>query len=264
MVAQTADSSPATTATSMPSPRLPAGPGPPPRGGWPRRPGAVARASAACNRDRSTISCDQPGRGAWTRPDPLGEPAHGLRVVAASSTASASRARPPTGVFSSWLTFATKSRRTASSRRASRAVVDEQQHVIRAQRRDAGADDEPGSTSQTLGQHRSTSRITPSRRTSRAAAWSSSGWVRSCPLTSPFATTAGGSATESAESRTIPLDRSTARTSAMPSGSADRSSVAPAPAAALREAHGIHGDAQRAMPPIAPSVAAVVTSTPPG
>ena len=38
---------------------------------------------------------------------------------AASRTASESRESAPTGVFSSWLTFATKSRRTASMRRAS-------------------------------------------------------------------------------------------------------------------------------------------------
>ena len=76
--------------------------------------------SAPCSRDRSISSRDQPAEPVGLVRDPAGEPAHGLAGRRpASSIASASSDSAPTGVFSSWPTLATKSRRTASSRRAS-------------------------------------------------------------------------------------------------------------------------------------------------
>ena len=64
---------------------------------------------------------DQPGQALRLVVDALGERGRdGLRVVgSASSSVSASSCSAPTGVFSSWLTLATKSRRTRATRCAS-------------------------------------------------------------------------------------------------------------------------------------------------
>ena len=73
---------------------------------------------------------DEPAEPGGLVLDPLGEPAGGDEVLGrgrarasagsvASSSASASSCSAPTGVFSSWLTLATKSRRTRASRCAS-------------------------------------------------------------------------------------------------------------------------------------------------
>ncbi len=79
----------------------------------------VGSGSAPCSRDSSISSCtSRPSRcpSCCIR---LANRRTAVGSSAASCTASASRLSAPTGVFSSWLTLATKSRRTASSRRDS-------------------------------------------------------------------------------------------------------------------------------------------------
>ncbi len=75
--------------------------------------------SSPCSRDRSISSLTRVVRRAasWCIRPANRRTASGSSL--ASSTASASSDSAPTGVFSSWLTLATKSRRTSSTRRAS-------------------------------------------------------------------------------------------------------------------------------------------------
>ena len=102
----------------------------------------------------------------------------------APSTASASSEMPPTGVFSSWLTFATKSRRISSTRRAwvwSSARISTCETAIGATRTRITTD------AVVFGlrvSSSSASRIMPSRRTCRAR-WRSSWWTSSPCRTSP-------------------------------------------------------------------------------
>ena len=105
----------------------------------------------------------------------------------ASMTASERRESAPTGVLSSWLTFATKSRRTASMRRAS----------VRSSTRSSTRREPSGATrAETArasprpvprrGRSSSTWRISPSRRVSRAI-WSIGSTASLPPRTRPRA-----------------------------------------------------------------------------
>ena len=76
------------------------------------------RDAATWRRERSTISCTRRVSRVDSTCIRRAKRATASGSSWASSTASASRARPPTGVFSSWETLATKSRRISSSRRA--------------------------------------------------------------------------------------------------------------------------------------------------
>ena len=214
--------------------------------------------------------------------DLLDQPGQAVGLDAASARRTARRPRgrrrrrapprpagraPPTGVLSSWQTLATKSRRISSTPARLGAVLDEQQDVVRAERRDPGADDEAGSAGRAL-------RQLQLDLADHAVAAYLPGQLEQLGLGEVLAPDQpvrdrgrGVVDDRSAESRTMPLDRSTARTSATPSGSAGR--LAPSAAGTRccwrserRTAYTAMPD--RAMPPIAPSVAAVVTSTPPG
>ena len=133
----------------------------------------------------------------------------------ASLTASASSRMAPTGVFSSWLTLATKSRRTSSTRfsrvRSSTSASTSRapSGATRAVRVRAVPPAGAGRTS-------SLSRICPSRRTC-ATSSSSSGTTRVLPRTSPKAY-AGAEAlrTWSDSSTTTALDRRMLSTAATP------------------------------------------------
>ena len=97
----------------------------------------------------------------------------------ASSMASASRDSAPTGVFSSWLTLATKSRRTASTRRASvRSSTSSRTSAEPSGATRAPHDEPVAGRAGRGGSSSSTSRISPSRRTWRGPASSSSGRTR--------------------------------------------------------------------------------------
>ena len=86
---------------------------------------------------------DEVGRAGSPRSASGRRSAHRLGVVARRPcTASESRESAPTGVLSSWLTLATKSRRTASMRRASVRSSTQQQHEPGAERGDPGGDRE--------------------------------------------------------------------------------------------------------------------------
>ena len=139
---------------------------------------------------------------------------------AASVSASASSDIAPTGVLSSWLTFATKSRRTASTRRASvRSSTSTRTRVepSGATRASTSRVAEPNGPRRSSS---SASRISPSRRTARTSSSSSSDSSR-CSRTRPKEYAAGlARTTWSAASRTTVEDRSSARTSATPAGSA--------------------------------------------
>ncbi len=139
---------------------------------------------------------------------------------AASMTASDSREIAPTGVFSSCDTFATKSRRTASMRRAS----------VRSSTRSRTSREPSGATrAETArasprpvprrGRSSSTWRISPSRRVSRAM-WSMGSTASLPPRTSPRAYAAElALTTASPSSRTTAEERSTDRTVSTPGGS---------------------------------------------
>ena len=103
---------------------------------WPAPPSGCGRrprpAPCRCPPARARAAARRPacgtGRSARARAGPAGRPRASMRPAkrwtasgssAAPSMASASRASAPTGVFSSCPTLATKSRRTASTRRAS-------------------------------------------------------------------------------------------------------------------------------------------------
>ena len=143
---------------------------------------------------------------------------------AASSIVSASSASAPTGVFSSWLTLATKSRRTSSTRCRSvwssastrtspppptvpdSGATRTAKVVVRPPKRGTGTSN-------------SASRISPSRRTCRASAARSltTSWS---PLTMPKARAAAlARSTRSSLSTTTAEDESTERTEAIPGGS---------------------------------------------
>ena len=115
----------------------------------------------------------QPGEPVALGEHPAGEPLDGLRVLARRrATASASSRIAPTGVFSSWLTLATKSRRTASTRRSR----------VRSSTRASTSREPSGATRAVTwrggragrGISSSVSRIWPSRRTWRTSSASSS------------------------------------------------------------------------------------------
>ena len=136
-----------------------------------RRP---ARARAGCRRPAAGTGRRSPApagsAGSHSTLHPRGEPVAPPRGRRRRpSTASASSAMPPTGVFSSWLTLATKSRRTSSTRRASVRSSTRSSTCATAERRDPRAarrarprPSGPRASSS------SASRITPSRRTCRA------------------------------------------------------------------------------------------------
>ncbi len=134
----------------------------------------------------------------------------------ASATASASSLIAPTGVFSSWDTFATKSRRTASTRRSR----------VRSSTRASTSRELSGATRAVTvragpvgrGRVSSISRIWPSRRTCCTSSASSETASRD-PRTSP-SVTAGTDAltTSSSSSTTTALLRRTESTVAMPGG----------------------------------------------
>ncbi len=135
-------------------------------------------------------------------------------------TASESRESAPTGVFSSWLTLATKSRRTASMRRASvrsstsSSTSREPSGATRAETARASPRPVPR-----RGRSSSTCRISPSRLVSRAI-WSMGSTASLPPRTRPRAYAAElALTTASASSRTTAEERSTDRTVSTPGGS---------------------------------------------
>src|SRR5580658_2042016 len=143
---------------------------------------------------------------------------------AASSMVSASRASAPTGVLSSWLVLATKSRLTSSTRRLSvwssartRTSPPPPTAAPRGATRTAKLVVLPPSLG--TGTSNSPSRISPSLRTWRARAASSVTMSRS-PLTRPKARAAAlARSTRSLLSTTTAEEESTDRTAAMPGGS---------------------------------------------
>ena len=141
---------------------------------------------------------------------------------AASCTASASRLSAPTGVFSSWDTLATKSRRIASTRR-SRVRSSTSASTSRLLSGATRAVTCNGATARPRDSTSSVSRICPSRRTCRTSSASSS-TATALPRTRPKAY-AGAEAlsTSSFSSTTRALDRSTESTVAMPGGTAGSS-----------------------------------------
>lgn len=180
---------------------------------------ASSSGSSFCTRDRSMSS--------WTRlvsrlASICIRPAK--RVIAsgsseASMTASESRESAPTGVLSSWLTLATKSRRTASMRRASvrsstsSSTRREPSGATRAETARASPRPVPR-----RGRSSSTCRISPSRRVSRAM-WSIGSTASFPPLTSPRAYAAElALTTESLSSSTTAEERSTESTVSTPGG----------------------------------------------
>ena len=140
--------------------------------------------SATWSRDRSTISLTS-WASRWLST---------CMREAKRSTASGSSSRPGsprpadrvlrTGVLSSWLTFATKSRRTSSTALRLGVVLHEQQHVAAAQGRHRACMIDRAWPSGSRASSSWASRITPSRRTCRAR-WRSSLWTSSLPLTRP-------------------------------------------------------------------------------
>src|SRR6478672_2725942 len=176
----------------------------------------VSSGSSPCSRD-SSMTC-------WTSRDSRSlsvsiRPANRFTASgssAASCTASASSLIAPTGVFSSWLTLATKSRRTASTRRSrvrsstSASTSREPSGATRAVTWRAGMPMRDIRIS--------VSRICPSLRTWRTRSASSSE-DRAVPRTRPRAY-AGAEAlsTTSLSSTTTALERSTESTVATPGG----------------------------------------------
>ena len=143
---------------------------------------------------------------------------------AASSTVSASSASAPTGVLSSWLTLATKSRRTSSTRRLS-----VWSSASSSTRPPPPTPDPSGATRTAKLVVRppnlvpatsiSPSRISPSRRTWRARA-SNSPTISRSPFTRPNERAAAlARSTRSSLSMTTAEEDSTERTAAMPAGS---------------------------------------------
>ncbi len=143
---------------------------------------------------------------------------------AASSIVSASRASAPTGVLSSWLVLATKSRLTSSTRRLSvwssastRTRPPPPTAAPSGATRTAKLVVRPPSLG--TGTSNSPSLISPSLRTCLASAASSLTISRS-PLTIPYARAAAlARSTRSLLSRTTAEEESTERTDAMPGGS---------------------------------------------
>ena len=172
---------------------------------------AWANGSSPCTRERSMSSMTRVARRCASLVIRPAKRATASGSSAQASTDSARSERAATGVFSSWLTFATKSRRTSSTRRAS---------VLSATR--------TRTCSSASGAIRAASRrFVPRRRgistsMSRirrsAATWCtarvSPAWVRRPSRTSPSAVAVGLDRTiRSARSRTTEADRRTARTS---------------------------------------------------
>ena len=115
-------------------------------------------ASAASPRAASARRTGAPPRGRRRRPRPP------RRAAPA----------PPTGVLSSWLTLATKSRRTSSSRRASvRSSASSSTCAGARAARPGRRTSEPAAAERPAGQLQLPSRISPSRRTARARSRSS-------------------------------------------------------------------------------------------
>ena len=155
-----------------------------------RRGAARCSESASCSRDRSMISCTSA----------VSRAARRCIRPAKRRTASGSSERParprragpgaPTGVLSSWLTLATKSRRTSSTPARLGAVLDEQQHVLEPSGATRAATTSPGrpagpaaAPARPRGSRRRGAPVGPGR-AARAAA-------RSCPRTRPRAYAAG-------------------------------------------------------------------------
>ena len=139
---------------------------------------------------------------------------------AASSMVSASRASAPTGVFSSWLMLATKSRRTSSTRRLSvwsSASSRMRPSVPSGATRTAKLVRRP--PNELPDRSTSPSRVCPSRRTCRTRA-SSSPTMSWPSLTKPKVRAAWlAISTLSARSSTTAEEESTDRTDATPGGS---------------------------------------------
>ena len=128
----------------------------------------------------------------------------------ADSTASASSARAPTGVFNSWLTLATKSLRTTSTRRSSaRSSIKTRIAPVPngATRTRSSSSSRPSGGRRT---RISCSRACPSS-TTRSMRWLTSGTVTSPRLTKPRAlarelarrTVPSGATTSEADGRTL-------------------------------------------------------------
>src|SRR6478672_3508048 len=217
--------------------------------------------SAPWRRDSSTISLTRRVSRSDSTLIRLAKRATASGSSCASSTASASSEMPPTGVFSSWLTLARKSRRISSTRAA----------LDRSSTRRSTWSAPRGATRAATTRRpspipfcrvSSASRMIPSRRTARAR-WSSSGCTSSWPRTSPCATAAGELlTTRSEESTRMPLERRTAMTSPTPGGSGWSMGTA-CSAAVDRSDRRTATIARppRARPAMPPSVAAVVGST---
>src|SRR6478736_3591147 len=217
--------------------------------------------SAPWRRESSTISLTSRVRRSDSTLIRFAKRATASGSSCASSTASASRERPPTGVLSSWLTLARKSRRISSTR-AALERSSTRRSTWSAPRGATRAATTRRPSPMPFCRVSSASRMTPSRRTARAR-WSSSGWTSSWPRTKPWATAAGELlTTRSDESTRMPLERSTAMTSPTPGGSggAGGGGISAAVERSDRRTATI-ATPPRARPAIPPSVAAVVGST---
>src|SRR6478735_7983168 len=219
--------------------------------------------SAPWRRESSTISLTRRVRRVDSTPMRVANRATASGSSCASRMASASRAIPPTGVLSSWLTLARKSRRISSTR-AAWVRSSTRRSTWLAPSGATRADTTMRPSPIPLRSASSASRMTPSRRTARARS-SSSVCTTSCPRTRPWATAAGELlTTRSDASRRMPLERSTAMTSATPGGSVGsgkRTSSAAVDRSDRRTA--TIATPPRARPAMPPSVAAVVGSTTP-
>ena len=179
--------------------------------------------SSDCSRDSSMICCTSRPSRSVSRSIRSANRLTASGSSDASATASDSSRMAPTGVLSSWLTFATKSRRTSSMRRSrvrSSARARTRCEPSGATRAVTCRDGSPGRPMTS-----STSRICPSRRTC-VMTWPSSGLTTWEPRTSPKAY-AGADAltTTSALSTTIELLRRTDSTAATSGGTTGGSTV---------------------------------------
>lgn len=178
----------------------------------------------------------------------------------ASITASDSRDSAPTGVLSSWLTLATKSRRTASMRRASvrsstsSSTSREPSGATRADTARASPRPVPR-----RGRSSSTCRISPSRRVSRAI-FSIGSTASLPPRTSPRAYAAElAFTTPSFSSRTTADERSTDSTVSTPGGST--ASVCSEARVGRRCSRSLTRNASMAMTPVStPAIAAAAAT----
>ena len=123
-------------------------------------------ASAPCSRDRSTISLTRRVSRSASTLHPLGEPAHGLGVVVRVEHRLGEQGHAADRGLELVADVGDEVAADLLDPARLGAVLDEEQHVVRPERRDAGARRRAGpGPSGPCGSSSSTSRITPSRRT---------------------------------------------------------------------------------------------------